>query len=68
MKDINLQSGVFTLHDLPENTTKVMFLYDERGWAMRCYNSDGDKITTMVINERMGDSGSVGTLVPNEQL
>ena len=68
MKDINLQSGVYTLHDLPEKTSKVMFIYDERGWAIRCYDSDGNKITTMVVNDKMGDSGSIGTLTPYEQL
>lgn len=70
MRDIELNSPVLRLVDFPKETTKIMIMYDNRGWAIRCYNDDGvnNKITTMVPDERLGDTGRDITLVPREQL
>lgn len=70
MRDIALHSKVLRLKDFPSETTKIMILYDERGWAIRCYHDNGphNKITTMVPDKRLADSGSDITLVPREQL
>lgn len=70
MRDVNLNSGILRLIDFPTNTTKIMILYDDRGWAIRCYDDSGvnNKITTMLPDDRFGDSGSDITLVPYEQL
>ena len=47
-----------------------MILYDDRGWAIRCYNDNGNnnKITTMIPDDKLSDSASDITLVPREQL
>jgi len=64
MRDINLQSTVLTLEDFPQDTRKVMFLYDDRGWALRCYNENGDKLTTLIFTDKQGLGGTEGTLYP----
>lgn len=70
MRDITLNSKIIRLKDLPKSTTKIMIMYDERGWAIRCYDDSGvnNKLTTMIPDDRLGDSGSDITLVPKEQL
>lgn len=70
MSDINLKSSILRLADFPSETTKIMILHDDRGWAIRCYSDAGanNKITTMVPDDRIGDSGSDVTLVRREQL
>lgn len=68
MQDVNLQSSVLRLNDFPRETKKIMIMIDQRGWAIRCYNEAGEKLTTMVKDERLGDSESDATLVPREQL
>lgn len=70
MRDIELNSPVLRLKDFPPETTKIMIMYDTRGWAIRCYDDSGhnNKLTTMVPDERLGDTGSDITLVPREQL
>jgi len=68
MRDIQLNSKILRLKDFPTETAKIMVMYDERGWAIRCYNDIGNKITTLIPDERVADSGSDVTLVPREQL
>jgi len=70
MRDITLNSNIIRLKDLPEATTKIMIMYDERGWAIRCYDDSGvnNKLTTMIPDDKYGDTGSDITLVPKEQL
>lgn len=73
MSDINLNSPVLRLKDFPPDTDKIMILYDERGWAIRCYGDkekygDNNKLTTMIPDGRLGDSDSDITLVPREQV
>jgi hypothetical protein len=71
MSNIILNSGVLRLVDFPKETTKIMILYDERGWAIRCYDADDQqstKITTMVPDRRMSGSENDVTLVRKESL
>lgn len=68
MRDIELNSRVLRIDSMPKDTTKIMIMYDERGWAIRCYNEPGDKLTTLVPDKRLGDSSSDETLVPIEEL
>lgn len=48
MRDIKLESCVMDIDGMPGGTHKVMFVYDTRGWAIRCYDEDGNKLTTMI--------------------
>lgn len=68
MRDINLNSKVLRISNMPKQTEKIMVLYDDRGWAIRCYDKDGNKITTMVTDKTLDDSSSDYTLVPKEQI
>ena len=69
MRDIELESAVLNIKDLPGGTKKVMLMYDSKGWAIRCYDEDGDKITTMVPDDTLDEFGDKTlTLVPAEQL
>ena len=70
MTDVNLNSGILRLQDFPKDTTKIQILYDERGWAIRCYSDEGtdNKITTMVPDDRLGENGVSSTLVRRETL
>lgn len=63
MRDIELNSSVLALEGFPAATRRVMFMYDSRGWAMRCYDKDGNKLTTLVFTEKIGDEGTIGTLI-----
>lgn len=67
MRDINLQSAVLTIDGYPSETKKVMFLYDDRGWAMRCYDASGNKLVTLVSTDKVGLADTYGTL-QNEQV
>lgn len=67
MTDINLQSAVLTLDGFPAETRRVMFIYDNRGWGIRCYDKNGTKITTLIFTDKEGDETTEGTLHPEEQ-
>lgn len=71
MSDITLNSGILRLVDFPKETTKIMILFDDRGWAIRCYDADEEqstKITTMIPDRSRAGSGSDITLVRKETL
>lgn len=69
MRDIELNSPILRLVDFPKETTKIMIMYDNRGWAIRCYNDIGgdNKITTMVPAKDGVYSSTEIALVPREQ-
>ena len=69
MKGVNLNSGIiYLMDDFPEKTKKLMIMVDDRGWAIRCYDSDGKKLTTMVPDETLGASGVDVHLVRQERI
>lgn len=69
MKDVNLNSGIiYLVDDLPQETKKLMVLYDNRGWAIRCYDKHGNKLTTMIPDDRLGSSDADTHLVRQENL
>lgn len=67
MRDINLNSLPMRIEAWPPSTASLQILYDNRGWAIRCYDDKGAKITTLVPGKKCHD-GSHQTLVPREQL
>lgn len=48
MRDIELSSKVISVKDMPKETDRIMVVYDNRGWAIRCYDKNGSKLITLV--------------------
>ena len=55
MRDIELNSCVMSINGWPAGTHKIRILYDSRGWAIRCYDEDGNKLVTMVTDTEISE-------------